>query len=50
LVSGRQCYCGQLFLSRPLGHLRLLLQWLQQRGLAINLEKCVFAAASVEFL
>jgi hypothetical protein len=32
------------------GHLRLLLQWLQQRGLAINLEKSVFAAASVEFL
>jgi hypothetical protein len=33
-----------------LGHLRLLFQWLQQRGLAINLEKCVFATASVEFL
>jgi hypothetical protein len=36
--------------QQHLGHLQQLLQRLQDHGLVINLEKCVFAAPCVEFL
>ena len=31
-------------------HLEEVFKWLQQRGLVVHLEKCIFLASSVEFL
>jgi hypothetical protein len=36
--------------EQHLRHLHLLFQRLQEHGLVINLEKCVFAAKKIEFL
>ncbi len=36
--------------EQHLQHLHLLFQWLQEHGLVINLEKCVFAARKIEFV
>ncbi len=54
-LEGVFCYLDDILVASPseeahMAHLRALLQRLQQSGLVLNLQKCQFGVAHVEFL